>query len=216
MVTELRRYAIARGRMDAMHARMTGLLFPIFAEQGVPTPTAIWDDRDETSTLTWIVRWDGFEQRLVTWARVAPVFAAARLAAGGTEFVTRTTLTLVAPWAPDALDLPAGAGRCKSLWRIRPPVGAGAGFAAACAAEGFALFRELGAIHAAGFNLIFGDLPEAVVLVSWPDAATRARAGLAAQAMPAGLAAALGGGAVLGDHGAWSALTRAPYLPGWA
>ncbi|CAN5203889.1 hypothetical protein BH10PSE3_BH10PSE3_01600 [soil metagenome] len=214
MLTELRRYAIEPGDMDRMHERMTDLLFPLFREHGLPTPSGIWENRDETSTFTWIVSWPDFETRARTWLRVAPAFAAARLAEGTPEFVTRTTITLLSPLQDAVLGFD-DAGACELLWQVHPRVGFGAAFAGALTGEIGAALRGVGATSVKGANLMFGALPQAAVFVGWasPDARTKGLAALRQLPLRDPLDGALiGDGVTIGLAGAWETLDRAPYL----
>ena len=92
MLLELRRYRVLPGRMHDMHARMRDLLLPLFVVHGIPRPISIWENREATSTLSWILPWPSFEARQEAWANFYPIFTAARQAQGTPEFVTRTTL----------------------------------------------------------------------------------------------------------------------------
>ncbi|KQX23466.1 MULTISPECIES: hypothetical protein [unclassified Sphingomonas] len=215
MLTELRRYAIEPGHMDAMHVRMHEMLFPMFREHGIPAPRAIWENRDESSTLTWMIDWPSFERRLAAWTSFAPLFAAARRAEGTPEIVTRTTLTMIAPW-PGHVPGFTSDGGCEALWLVQPRIGFGAAFMALCEAEIFPRFRDAGASAVSASNLLFGPLPMATVFLSWPDAAARVAGydAIRQAAMPAALAEALlGDGARFGDRGNWEGLDRATYLP---
>lgn len=219
MLIEMRRYSVEQGRMDDMHARMSGLLFPLFAEHGVPRPFAIWEDRDGASMLTWLIAWEGFEARQAAWADVAPAFAAQRAKQSGGEFVTRTTLTLIAPWAGHGFNLTdTDGGACETAWHVQLRIGSGAAFMAACEAGAFDRFRAAGATRVTAANLMFGALPQAVILLGWPDIETRltGEAELRAQVMPAPIAQALvGDGARYGSRGEWESLDRVPYLELW-
>lgn len=215
MLTELRRYAVQPGMMDAMHARMADMLLPLFAANTIPTPIAIWDNRDATSTLTWMLTWPSFDARQAGWARIAPLFVAARAAEGTPEFVTRTTLTLIAPWPGAAFGFDDQAA-CETAWHVQPRIGGGAGFVAACQAEAFDRFRAAGATRVDAANLVFGALPQAVVILGWPDAQRRAQgmAQIAAEEMDAALLDALPGeGRTFATRGDWETLDRADYLP---
>lgn len=215
MLTELRRYSIEPGHMDAMHVRMHDMLLPMFREHGIPTPRAIWENRDETSTLTWMVDWPSFEQRLAAWTSFAPLFAAARQAEGTPEIVTRTTLTMIATW-PGHVPGFAADGGCEALWLVQPRIGFGAAFMGMCDGEIFQRFRDAGVSAVSASNLLFGALPMAAVFLSWADEATRAAGydAIRQTAMPAALAdGLLGDGARFGDRGSWERLDRAPYLP---
>lgn len=217
MLTELRRYAVEPGKMDLMHARMQTMLLPMFQANGIPTPRAIWDNRDDTSILSWMVDWPDFETRLDAWMRFAPLFVAARQAEGTPEIVTRTTLTVIAPW-PESTPGFADGGMCETAWHVQPRIGFGAGFVAACHDGMFDAFRSAGATAVNASNFLFGPLPQAMVLLSWPNAATRAAgmASIAAQTMsPAIAQSLLGDGNLLGQRGQWESLDRAPYLPQW-
>jgi hypothetical protein len=218
MITEMRRYAIEPGRMDEMHDRMREVLFPIFTETGASQPFAIWENRDDTSTLTWLVEWPSLDVRQEAYTRIGPAFAAVRLDGGGREFVTRTNLTLIAPWPSLSLAFLQRADACDSVWHVQPKVGSAAAFAADYDADIGARLRNLGALSSVGCNLLFGALPKVAVFTTWPDVATRL-AGLSAllqQGMKPTLAnALLGEGNRLGDRGAWETLDRADYLPCW-
>ncbi|MHA3791108.1 hypothetical protein [Sphingomonas sp. YL-JM2C] len=215
MLTELRRYSIEAGHMDTMHARMRDMLLPMFREHGIPTPRAIWENRGDRSILTWMVDWPSFERRLEAWTSFAPLFAAARQAEGTPEFVTRTTLTMIAPWPGHMPGFGAG-GRCEALWLVQPRIGFGAAFATMCETEIFDRFREAGASGISAANLLFGALPMAAILLSWRDEDTRATGfeAIRQAAMPTPLAdALLGDGGRFGDRATWELLDRAAYLP---
>ncbi|MET0376861.1 MAG: hypothetical protein ABW128_21725 [Rhizorhabdus sp.] len=215
MLTELRRYSILPGKMDLMHERMHAMLLPMFRDQSIPTPRAIWENREETSIFSWIIDWPDFEANQAGWRRIAPIFAAARRAEGTPEIVTRTTLTLIAPWAGADIGFAPGAA-CETAWHVQPRIGFGAGFVAACQSDVFDIFRAAGASAVNACNFIFGPLPQAMVMLSWPDEQTRSAgmAQIAAMAMPPEIAAALlGEGARFGERGQWEALDRANYLP---
>lgn len=217
MLTELRRYAVQPGQMDAMHARMHDLLLPMFGEHGIPIPRAIWDTRGETSILSWLVDWPDFETRLNAWTRFAPHFVAARQAEGTPEIVTRTTLTVIAPWSGHSCGF-ASEGLCETAWHVQPQIGYGAAFTAACQEEAFERFRAAGASAVNACNFLFGPLPQAMVLVTWPDETVRATglAKIRSQALGLSLAQALTGeGETFADRGAWEDFDRAPYLAAW-
>jgi hypothetical protein len=217
MITELRRYSVMPGRMDEMHARMTGLLLPLFAQLSLPLPTAIWDTREHSSTFTWIIEWESFDARTEGWARYNPQFYAARMKQEIEEFVTRTDVTLINAWPDVPFGFRSGAGLCDTLWIARPVVLHGSNFRTACLKDQSALFRGVGAVAVQGCDFAFGSLPQAAVFLSWPDAAAR-EAGmtkLAQQAVSEALQRALGGAMSICEHGIWEPLDRADYLPGW-
>jgi hypothetical protein len=212
MLIEMRRYTVEAGAMDRMHERMTDVLFPLFDEHDVPRPKAIWENREDTSTLTWLIEWPNYDVRSAAWAVVGPAFAAVRVQQGTPEFVTRTTLTLIAPW-PGSSFAPDRAGSCEAMWHVQPRIGLGAAFTAFCSDTIFSQLQAVGASACAGANLIFGALPQAAILVSWPDPQTRASGLRAISDIPsAGLPdMVLGSGASLGICGQWETLDRAPY-----
>jgi hypothetical protein len=215
MLTEMRRYAVLPGEMDKMHDRMSGMLLPLFREHGIPKPLSIWENRETTSTMTWMVQWPDFETRLAAWGRFFPIFVAARQAEGTPEFVTRTTLTLIAPWEQATFSFEGAGGECETAWHVQPRIGFGAGFVAACQQGLFDRFREAGATQVSGYNLLFGALPQAMILLRWSDAKSRA-AGMAALAgQETGVALEQGvleAGTRLGYTGEWEMLDRAAYL----
>ena len=197
-----------------MRARMSGLLLPLFAREGIPAPLAIWENREQSSTMTWLVAWPNFEERQEGWARVAPLFAEARSAESTPEFVTRTTLTIITPWAGAVLGLDPAA-RCETAWHVQPRVGGGAAFMAGCEADAFTRFREAGATSISACNLLFGALPQALIFIGWSDPAARARGmtAIAAKKMNAALIEALpGNDSTFGTRGNWETLDRAPFF----
>jgi hypothetical protein len=195
MLIEMRRYSVLPGRMGDMHIRMSTMLFPMFREAGVPMPAAIWENRDDTSVLTWMLEWPNFEERQAAWSRIAPVFAAARRAEGTEEFVTRTTLTLVAPWPGHELSFDsAGERLCETAWHVQPRIGFGAAFMAACEKGGFAHFLKAGATSVSAFNLLFGPLPQVIILATWPDIDARDKGSGSAAVGPAKCGGVAGGG----------------------
>lgn len=218
MLIEMRRYAIERGRMDGMHARMSDMLIPLFDAHDMPRPFAVWEGRDGSSILTWMLQWDDFDARQAAWARVGPAFAAARARQDIAEFVTRTSLTLIAPWAGHRFDLRASGHACETAWHVQPRIGFGGPFMAACEGGVFDRFRAAGATSVTASNLMFGALPQAIILLGWPDVETRraGEANLRAEPMPGVIAEGLtGDGAHFGDRGEWESLDRAPYLERW-
>ncbi|MEY2927571.1 MAG: hypothetical protein RL367_2048 [Pseudomonadota bacterium] len=214
MITELRRYAVRPGEMDAMHDRMQNMLLPLFVEHGIPRPFAIWEDRRGSSIFTWMLEWDSFEARQAGWLKFQPVWLAARQAREREEFVTRTDLTLISPWPDRPFGFAAGDTECETAWHPQPQIGQAAGFRAACLADDFATFRDLGATGVNACDIIFGALPQSLLLVTWPDAATRAAAlvSLDQRRAPQAIATALGGDGSLRSHGLWEALDRTRYL----
>jgi len=218
LIVERRRYSIARGQMDRMHHRMQQMLLPMFAQHGIPLPIAIWEDRDGSSLLTWLIEWPSFDARQALWANFYPHFYAARALETGEEFVTRTDLTLVAPWPDRAFAFPAAQDACESAWHPQLPIGQGAAFRQALSGAATDIFADAGAIGVNVCDLVFGPLPAAMIIVSWPDANVR-REGmvrLAAMPVPSSLAAALGHSeGALTSCGLWEEFDRMDYLPSW-
>ncbi len=218
MIIERRRYAIERGRMDLMHERMTQMLLPLFRDHNIPSPVAIWEDREGSSILTWMIEWPGFDDRQARWAAFYPIFYAERAKQDVVEFVTRTDLTLINPWPERPFQFPATAGSCETAWHPEPPIGQGAAFRAAMTGDDVALFFDAGVISISVCDLIFGPLPKAMVILSWPDTVTRGAGMAKLRAAPAPLALArsigLSGRSVL-DHGLWESFDRAAYLESW-
>ncbi len=215
MLIEMRRYAVLPGQMDQMHARMSGMLLPLFRMHGIPRPLCIWENRQTTSVMTWMVEWPSFEVRQEAWARFAPIFIAARHAEATPEFVTRTTLTVIAPWPHASFGFDGDVACCESAWHVQPRIGFGAAFMAACQDGASRIFRDAGALGMNGCNLLFGALPQAFVSLRWPDAATRTTgmAVLSQQELDPRLQEALTGeGTDFTDRGTWELLDRAPYL----
>ena len=215
MLTEMRRYSVLPGQMDRMHARMSDMLLPMFREHDIPKPISIWENRTTTSTLTWMVQWSSYDDRLDAWGRIAPVFAAARAAEGTPEIVTRTTLTLISPWPQAAFGFEGDRDSCETAWHVQPQIGFGAKFMAACQESLFDRFKLAGATQVSGCNLLFGALPQAMVLLRWPNRPTResGMAALAARETGRVLEEAIfGGHAGLIETGKWEMLDRVAYL----
>jgi hypothetical protein len=214
MLTEFRRYSVAPGCMSSMHERMQGLLLPLFPDHGVPVPSGIWENSPDRSVLSWVLEWPDFETRQAAWQSIAPAFAAARQQQGGDEFVTRTTLTMVSPWPGHSLDL--GGFRpsyCETAWHIQPRVGHGSAFIGQ--AQGlFDQWELVGARQVTAFNLLFGALPQVLVLIGWDSQARRNEGMARISRMPAETIAplVLGQGESFEEYGEWEALDRAPYL----
>ncbi|KKC24026.1 hypothetical protein WP12_21550 [Sphingomonas sp. SRS2] len=198
--------------MPDMHERMNDVLIPLFAEHGLPRPLAIWEGRSPASgdVMTWVMPWGSFDERAAAWAHFRPLFYAARVAHGGDEFVTCTDLTLIQPW-PDHILAPAsGRGSsCETLWHVQPRIPLAADFITGCDEHGFATFRELGASAVSAFDLMFGPLPYAMVLASWPNRDVRDRA---MDQLPALMENAFPRHAI--EQNRWEMLDRAPYLIG--
>jgi hypothetical protein len=215
MLIELRRYAVANGQMHKMHERMSAMLLPLFDEHSIPRPIAIWENQEATSTLTWMVQWPSFEIRQDAWARFAPIFAAARRKEGTPEFVSRTTLTVIAPWPESTFEFHRMPPGCETAWHVQPRIGFGIGFMAACRETAFDRFRSAGVTHVNGCNLLFGALPQALVMLSWPNEVTRAdgMAALAKEFIGSTLEEMLlGDETTFGRRGEWEDLDRASYL----
>lgn len=217
MIIERRRYSVERGRMDEMHDRMSDLLLPLFRLHNIPSPIAIWEDRDGTSILTWLIEWPSWDDRQARWAAFYPHFYTARAKQDIREFVTRTDLTLINPWSEHPITFPGTAKACETGWHPEPMIGKGAAFRTAMTGDDIRLFRDAGVSSISVSDLIFGPLPKAMVILSWPDEETRAGgiAQLASAKVPNPLADSLGLPNNILDHGLWEQLDRAPYLNSW-
>lgn len=218
MIIERRRYSVVRGQMDRMHQRMQHMLLPMFAQHGIPLPIAMWEDRDGGSILTWMIEWPSFETRQALWANFYPHFYAARALETGDEFVTRTDLTLIAPWPERPFVFPVGQGICESAWHPQPPIGQGATFRQAMNGPDADIFQAVGALAVQVSDIVFGPLPMAMVIVSWSDAEAR-NAGMARLErwpVPERLAGTLDlHGSSLTSAGLWEDFDRISYLPTW-
>jgi hypothetical protein len=218
VIIERRRYSIIPGRMGQMHARMRDMLLPLFRTHGVPSPIAIWEDVQGTSIMTWLIEWPSFDIRQTTWAAFYPIFYAERAKQDIEEFVTRTDLTLIAPWTDRRFLFSAGPGACESAWHPKPLIGHGAAFRAALAGEDAGIFVNAGASRINVCDLVFGPLPQAMVILSWPNADARrtGMARLAEQPAPSALARGIGlSNGSLVKHGLWENFDRVAYLETW-
>jgi hypothetical protein len=86
---------------------------------------------------------------------------------------------------------------------------------AACRETAFDRFRSAGVTHVNGCNLLFGALPQALVMLSWPNEVTRAdgMAALAKEFIGSTLEEMLlGDETTFGRRGEWEDLDRASYL----
>ena len=218
MIIERRRYSIVRDQMDRMHGRMTEMLLPMFKEHGIPSPIAIWEDRDGGSILTWMIEWPSFDARQALWANFYPHFYAAHGKETGEEFVTRTDLTLVAPWSDRAFAFADAEAACECAWHPQPLIGFGAAFREAMSGPEADIFRSVGTIAVNVCGIVFGPLPMAMVILSWPDSDTR-REGMALLSglrAPAAIGASLGlDEGALTDVGLWESFDRMRYLSTW-
>lgn len=210
VITELRRYSVRRGALNQMHTRMSNVLLPLFKEHGIPAPLAIWETSgDDASLLTWLLRWPTLEQRNASWAAFRPTWEAAKRVRAEQEFVTRTDLTLIDPWPEHALAFASAESACESAWIVQAAVGRGAEFRLACIERLFPDLRAYGALAIVPCEFVFGPLPQALILVSWPTPEVR-RAGLDQMQSGMNLEA---------KHivaGSWSVLDRASYLKTWS
>ena len=201
-----------------MHHRMTKMLLPMFKKHGIPSPIAIWEDRDSGSILTWMIEWPSFDARQARWANFYPHFYAAHAQEAGAEFVTRTDLTLVAPWPDRPFAFPDSEAACEIAWHPQPLIGHGAAFRGAMAGPEAEIFLKAGAIAVNACDIVFGPLPMAMVILSWPDAEAR-RDGmtlLSRASAPVAMAASLGlGEGALPSAGLWESFDRMRYLPTW-
>jgi hypothetical protein len=189
---------------------MSRVLLPLFQDHGIPPPLAIWETSgDDPAVVTWLLRWPTLEQRNASWTAFRPVWEAAKRARAEQEFVTRTDLTLIEPWPEHALAFASAELACESAWVVQPAVGHGAGFRAACMDRFFPTLRAYGALGIVACEFVFGPLPQALILVSWPRPEIRSvgldqmRSGLNHEA----------------EHivaGSWSVLDRASYLTTWS
>jgi hypothetical protein len=173
MILELRRYHLIAGGMPSMDRRMEHDLLPMFAKTGVPRPLAIWGGMaaEDTPIMTWMLHWNGFDERRATWATVAPIWQEIKAVRNEAEFVTRTELTLVEPWPGHDLRLEeAGA---EMMWHLQPAVGQSGAIRAQCLSEGAEMLAATGARVAFAGDLVFGALPQARLIASWADADAR-------------------------------------------
>ncbi|MDT9600549.1 hypothetical protein [Sphingosinicella rhizophila] len=172
----------------------------------------MWETSDIGHDIfTWMLIWPSYEVRHDTWRDFYPIWSPIRRAAGGVEFVTRTDLTLIDPWPGTSFEFREGEGTCELAWHVQPEVGRGAEFRESCMASNFGLFIDAGAQSVVASDLIFGPLPQSLVIASWSDPESRGR-GLEK------LIATTGGpwrDAAAVSSGRWERLDRVTYLPAW-
>lgn len=216
MITELRRYSLLPGQSPAMHSRMREILMPLFATHAVPSPFAIWTPTDAAvdQVMTWMLRWPSFEARRAGWANLYPHWEKAKRERGGDEFVTRTTLTLVDPMPGLPFHFPSGEAPCETAWLVHASVGYGGDLASYCRSTLVTAARQAGATAVSACTMQFGPLPEALIWISWPDAATRS-SGMTTLSPLLTFPLRSPDARDISGEGTITELTRAPYLTTW-
>jgi hypothetical protein len=183
---ELRLYEMLPARLPDMVHQLRVEIPPLFAEAGVPAPLGIWDcfAGPQTGTLVYLLHWETLDQRMEAWGRFYGNPAWWRQyedAHGGEQMLERShvfVLRASPAWTP--ASWPADpAGMCElRLVELHPSAPQEAHHA--LAATDLALLGERGARLLGLFETCIGDrLPQAAVLLAWPDAATRDAAVLA-------------------------------------
>ncbi|WP_152664017.1 hypothetical protein [Sphingomonas sp. SRS2] len=146
---------------------MRDTLLPMFEQLNVPRPQIIWSSCDDV--FSWILAWESYEQRQAGWSRVYPAWHKIKMSLGDQEFVTQTELTLIQPWLQMPSFQRVKQGSCETAWHVRPHISHVGRFREACLETVFAGFQKAGATSVAGFDMLFGPLPQMLILVSWPD-----------------------------------------------
>jgi hypothetical protein len=195
---------------------MREVLLPLFAANGVPSPLAVWTPAADAidPVMSWMLAWPSYDARRAGWAALYPQWETAKRARGGDEFVTRTTLTLVDPLSNFPLHFPAGEEACESAWLVHPSVGYGTDWSVYCEKTLAPAARRVGAAALSACTMQFGPLPEALLFISWPDAATR-DAGTKELAPLLAFPLTPDGGRIIPGEGEVTMLERAGYLPTW-
>ncbi len=180
MLYELRIYRIAAGWMDAMHERLGQRVIPLFRELGMPHPVGVWEATAGPALprFVWMIAWPDYAAREKAWAAFAPRWQKVRGTGASFQFVTSLDVSLVTPWSE--IEIPPrcimGAG-VDELWLQRIAVTQGPQARASFLAADRPVLSAAGAMLRIGFDFVSGvELPRIGMLMSWPDAASRAAA----------------------------------------
>ena len=104
-IYELRRYDVAPGRMVDLHTRMRDIVPPLFARNGLPKPTAIWETFAGPGSpgYIYLLRWPDMRAREVAFDRqYADTNRPTTRNADGQEITPRIHLAFLRPaecWA---------------------------------------------------------------------------------------------------------------------
>ncbi len=180
---ELRWYEVAVGRMDDLHRRMRDVVPPLFARNGLPQPSAIWEAvaAPALPSYLYLLRWNGMRERQAAFDRqYADTDRPPTRDAFGQELTTRIHLSFLRPTAcwdsfkeSPSSDAVAGLhelvmqnvanrrlGEAEAAWRsVDLPLLVEAGARVLGVFEGWVGLRR----------------PSLVKFLAWPDAATRER-----------------------------------------
>jgi hypothetical protein len=178
---ELRLYDMLPRRLPDMHHQFAREVPPLFERAGIPAPLAYWDcfAGPMTSMLAYLLHWPDLDARMAAWGRFyndPQWWKQYEDAHGGEQMLERShVLVLKASpaWsaAPRDAPLPSGLHELRMIGLL--PL-------APTAAHEALAHVDLPCVEAQGaqvlgvFDQVMGQqLPRAVVLLAWPDLATR-------------------------------------------
>jgi hypothetical protein len=189
---ELRLYEMLPRRLPDMHHQFAREVPPLFERAGIPVPLAYWDcfAGPMTAMLAYLLHWPDLDARMAAWGRfyTDPQWWKQYEDAHGGEQMLERSHVLVLRASPAWTAAPSGAPLHTGLHELRmvdllPQ--------AAAAAHDALEQVDLPCIEAQGaqvlgvFDQVMGQqLPRAVVLLAWPELATRDAAWAAHAADP--------------------------------
>ncbi|MGE0097241.1 MAG: NIPSNAP family protein [Hydrogenophaga sp.] len=225
---ELRLYEMLPRRLPDMHHQFAREVPPLFERAGIPAPLAYWDcfAGPMTAMLAYILHWPDLDARMAAWGRFytdPQWWKQYEDAHGGEQMLERSHVLVLRPspaWsaAPSGPHLQAGLHELRMVDLLSQAAGA---------AHDALVQVDLPCIEAQGaqvlglFDQVMGQrLPRAVVLLAWPDLATREAAWTAHAVDPAVMRARTNehqthGAPLVGSTEAFL-LRPAPYGARWA
>lgn len=181
---ELRLYEMLPRRLPDMHHQFEVEIPPLFERAGVPAPLAFWDcfAGPMTAMLAYVLHWSSLDDRMAAWSRFyadPQWWKQYEDAHGGDQMLERSHVLVLRAspsWAPPAAvqALTPQPGGLHELRFVDLLPGEAAAAHAALAQVDLAGLAARGARPLGLFDMVAGErLPRAVLLLAWPDAATR-------------------------------------------
>lgn len=178
---ELRLYEMLPRRLPDMHHQFAREVPPLFERAGIPAPLAYWDcfAGPMTSMLAYLLHWPDLDARMAAWGRFytdPQWWKQYEDAHGGEQMLERSHVLVLraspaGSAAPRNAPLPSGLHELRTI-DLLPQ--------APTAAHDVLARVDLPCLEAQGaqvlgvFDQVMGQqLPRAVVLLAWPDLASR-------------------------------------------
>jgi hypothetical protein len=161
--------------MADMHTRMVSVLMPLLVKHGMPAPLGVWEavSGHDLRKFVWMLPWPDYQTRANAFRNFYTDWRAWQAEHPEPEFVERTDVTILEPWPDSAMAFSQESSALEELWTLRLRLGLDpAAKADMIQAIGAALIGA-GALVCGVFDLVFGDLPQSMLLLSWPDETTR-------------------------------------------